>query len=111
MKFQLLIVLAATLVAPLVGVGQTTRTTASEKMVSLPTSLEGFASPNTLFLETGDPLTGVRREDVCYPQQFRNHALREEPVQRDWRIIVLENDYLRVEFAPELGGMIWRLFD
>jgi tetratricopeptide (TPR) repeat protein len=111
MKFQLLIVLAATLVAPLVGVGQTTRTTASEKMVSLPTSLEGFASPNTLFLETGDPLTGGRREDVCYPQQFRNHALREEPVQRDWRIIVLENDYLRVEFAPELGGMIWRLFD
>jgi Tfp pilus assembly protein PilF len=111
MKLQLLIVFATALAMPIGALTQISPTTASEKTVSLATSLEGFASPNTLFLETGDQLTGGRSQDVCYPQPFRNHSLREEPVQRGWRIIVLENEYLRVEFAPELGGMIWRLFD
>ncbi len=106
MKLQLLIILTTALAVPTSALTQISPTTASEKTVSLATSLEGFASPNTLFLETGDQLTGGRSQDVCYPQPFRNHSLREKPVQRDWRIIVLENEYLRVEFAPELGGMI-----
>jgi hypothetical protein len=33
------------------------------------------------------------------------------PVERAFRMAVLENDFLRVEVAPELGGRVYRLFD
>jgi hypothetical protein len=34
-----------------------------------------------------------------------------EPVLRAWRTVVLENDALRVEVTPELGGRVYSLFD
>lgn len=34
-----------------------------------------------------------------------------EPVSRDFRMVSLENEFLRVEIAPELGGRIYSLFD
>ena len=82
------------------------KVTAKEIILNLPTSLSGFPNPNTPFLESGG-----RDEDICYPVQFKSHIIREKPVNVDWRIIVLENEFIRVEFAPELGGMIWRLYD
>lgn len=33
------------------------------------------------------------------------------PAPRAWRMVVLENEFLRVEVAPELGGRVYRLFD
>lgn len=33
------------------------------------------------------------------------------PVQRELRLLVLENEFLRVEVAPELGGRVYSLFD
>lgn len=30
---------------------------------------------------------------------------------RDWNAIVVENDYLKATFLPELGGRLWSLFD
>jgi tetratricopeptide (TPR) repeat protein len=79
---------------------------AREMVINMPTSLSGFANPNTPFLESGG-----RNEDVCFPNPFRHQIIREKPVDINWRIIVLENEYLHIEFAPELGGMIWRLYD
>ena len=32
-------------------------------------------------------------------------------VEREFRMVVLENDFLRVEVAPELGGRVYSLFD
>lgn len=88
-------------------VPQTSRkVTAKEMTITMATSLSGFANPNTPFLESGG-----RNEDVCYPNPFRHQIIREKPVDLEWRIVVLENEYLHVEFAPELGGMIWRLYD
>ena len=34
-----------------------------------------------------------------------------EPVPRAWRMAVVENEFLRVEVAPELGGRVCSLFD
>lgn len=34
-----------------------------------------------------------------------------EPVPRAFRMVTLENDFLRVEIAPELGGRVYSLFD
>lgn len=33
------------------------------------------------------------------------------PVPRNFRMVCLENEFLRVEVAPELGGRVYRLFD
>ncbi|HLA59413.1 MAG TPA: DUF5107 domain-containing protein, partial [Puia sp.] len=88
-------------------VPQTSKKVAAKEItVTMPTSRCGFPDPSTPFLETGG-----RRFDVCYPVAHKTHVIREKPADIAWRIVVLENEYLRVEFAPELGGMIWRLFD
>ena len=79
---------------------------AREMTLTLPTTRIGFAHPSTLFVETGG-----RDHDFCYPAPFRNQVLREKPVDIEWRIVVLENENLRVEFVPDIGGMIWRLYD
>jgi tetratricopeptide (TPR) repeat protein len=82
------------------------KSTAKEILLKMATSRSGFPNPNTPFLESGG-----RDEDLCYPVPFKSHIIREKPVDVNWRIVVLENEYIRVEFAPELGGMIWRLYD
>jgi hypothetical protein len=82
------------------------RVKVSVESVVLPTCGMGFDNPNTLFFETGGYL-----QDNTYPSPFHAHFLREKPVDKSYRLIVVENEYLRVEFAPELGGRIWRLLD
>ena len=79
---------------------------AKEMTITMPTSGCGFRNTGTPLLETGG-----RNSDLCYPVPYNGHILREKPRDVNWRIIVLENEFLHVEFAPELGGMIWRLFD
>lgn len=78
----------------------------SEDLLTLPTAGIGFDNPNTLFFETGGYL-----QDCTYPCAFHNHFLREKLVDRQYRRITFENPYLIVEFLPELGGRIWRLYD
>src|SRR5690349_10645916 len=38
-------------------------------------------------------------------------ATETNPSPRSFRMLVLENDFLRVEVAPELGGRVYSLFD
>ncbi|MGA2631946.1 MAG: DUF5107 domain-containing protein, partial [Terriglobia bacterium] len=35
----------------------------------------------------------------------------EKPIPVEYESLVLENEYLRVEFLPELGGRIWSAYD
>jgi len=78
----------------------------TEDLLTLPTAGIGFDNPNTLFFETGGYL-----QDCTYPCAFHNHFLREKLIDRQYRRITFENPYLIVEFLPELGGRIWRLYD
>ncbi|MCM1501125.1 MAG: DUF5107 domain-containing protein [Bacteroidales bacterium] len=34
-----------------------------------------------------------------------------EPVEKEWKMVVLENDWLRVRILPEIGGKIWSVYD
>ena len=59
-----------------------------------------FGDPN--------PIPQVKRN--CYPycnfEQFTTTS-----VQRTWKMVVLENPYLRVKIFPEIGGKVWSVFD
>ncbi len=53
----------------------------------------------------GDP-DPVARMTKFYPY-FRFDSLTNEPLQKDWDFVVLENDYIKIYVAPEIGGRIW----
>ena len=47
-----------------------------------------------------------------YPYTILDWSSRvKKPVPVEYESLVLENDYLRVEFLPEFGGRIWSAFD
>lgn len=54
------------------------------------------------------PLLYHREHLFPYPSYGDTEAT---PVSRDWRLVSLENEYLRVEVAPELGGRVYSLLD
>src|SRR5690349_2701866 len=41
-----------------------------------------------------------------YPY-FRYDGFTDKPVQKEWKVVELENDYLKVMILPENGGKIW----
>ena len=52
----------------------------------------------------------VPQPDNVYPyHKFETFAF--EPVQKTYKMVVLENDWLRVKIFPEIGGKIWSIFD
>src|SRR5512136_2904285 len=58
-----------------------------------------FSDPN--------PIPQVGR---IYPY-FRFEGYTDTPVDREWTVVELENDYLRVMILPEIGGKIWAAFE
>ena len=54
-----------------------------------------FSDPN--------PIPAVGR---IYPY-FRFDGYTDTPVDREWTVVELENDYLKVTILPEIGGKIW----
>jgi tetratricopeptide (TPR) repeat protein len=41
-----------------------------------------------------------------YPY-FRYDGFTDNPVQKEWKVVELENDYIKVLIFPEVGGKIW----
>ena len=52
----------------------------------------------------------VPRMGNIYPYWHFN-TFTTEPSARTWKIVVLENDYIRVKVFPEIGGKIWSIYD
>ncbi|MBR1872583.1 MAG: DUF5107 domain-containing protein [Bacteroidales bacterium] len=52
----------------------------------------------------------IARTDRVYPYT-RFNSFDFNSVERTWKMVVLENDYLRVKIFPEIGGKIWSIFD
>ena len=52
----------------------------------------------------------IPRPDRVYPyHRYQNFAF--DATDQHWKMVVLENDYLRVKIFPEIGGKIWSIFD
>ena len=58
-----------------------------------------FSDPN--------PIPVVGR---IYPY-FRFDGFTDTPAQRSWKVVELENDYLKVMILPQIGGKIWSAID
>jgi predicted Zn-dependent protease len=43
-----------------------------------------------------------------YPY-FRYEGYTTESVEREWKVVVLENDYLKIMILPEIGGKVWSM--
>ncbi|HEX8037497.1 MAG TPA: DUF5107 domain-containing protein [Chryseosolibacter sp.] len=59
----------------------------------------GFSDP--------DPIAKAGR---VYPY-FRFDGYTDTPTQKEWKIVELENDYIKVMILPEVGGKIWAAWD
>jgi hypothetical protein len=41
-----------------------------------------------------------------YPY-FRYDGFTDKPIQKAWKVVELENDYIKLMILPEIGGKIW----
>src|SRR4030095_3663288 len=41
-----------------------------------------------------------------YPY-YRFDGFTDKPIQKQWKVVQLENDYIKVMILPEIGGKIW----
>lgn len=78
----------------------------TKDMLVIPTAGMGFDDPNT----SVEQVEGFAA-DCAYPCTFHKHFLRDELVDKEYERITFENEFLIVEFIPELGGRVWRIYD
>lgn len=45
-----------------------------------------------------------------YPY-FRYDGFTDKPVQKEWKVVELENDYIRLQVLPQVGGKIWNAYE
>jgi len=47
---------------------------------------------------------------LIYPY-FRFDGFTDKPVQQQWKVVELENDFIKVQIMPQIGGKIWTAID
>jgi Tfp pilus assembly protein PilF len=47
---------------------------------------------------------------AIYPY-FRFDGFTDQPIQKKWKVIEIENDYIQIMILPEIGGKIWAAID
>ncbi|WP_370452198.1 DUF5107 domain-containing protein [Cohnella sp. AR92] len=78
-----------------------------EAVVSIPTYGVGQPDKNPMFLEKRVYQGSSGR---VYPHPVID-KIEDEKKPQDYRIVYLENEYVRIEIMPELGGRIYRAVD
>lgn len=54
-----------------------------------------------------DPIASAQK---LYPY-FRFDGFTNTAIEKEWKTVILENDYIRVQIMPEIGGKIWSAYD
>lgn len=82
-----------------------------EGTISIPTyPWEDDINPKFWALETGTKLSTTIRGAITYPYVMQDHLSRDK-VDRTYKALFLENEYLKVTCLPELGGRLHSVFD
>ncbi len=74
-----------------------------EGSLTIPTYELGPPDPNPVLLDSGNTRP-------VYPYPMLDN-LTDHRVQKDYRAVFLENEYLRVTVLPELGGHLYAIYD
>lgn len=53
-----------------------------------------------------DPDPIPKPEAKIYPY-YRFDSFTDKPIQKEWKVVELENDYIKLMILPEIGGKIW----
>lgn len=53
-----------------------------------------------------DPDPIPKPDSKIYPH-FRFDGFTDKPVQKEWKVIELENNYIKITILPEVGGKVW----
>ena len=57
-----------------------------------------------------DPDPVADPSDLFYPY-FRFDGFSAKGIDKEWKVVTLENDYIRLTLFPEIGGKIWGAVD
>lgn len=60
----------------------------------------GFTDPNPIPLTSGNVYPYHKYESFDFDSK-----------QKSWKVVILENDWIRVKIMPEIGGKIWSIYD
>ena len=77
------------------------------EIVTIPTYEIGMAEKNPIFLEKR---VYQGSSGVVYPYPVVE-SIANEPTPHEWKVVFLENEYLKVMVMPELGGRIQMAYD
>ncbi len=78
-----------------------------EEVVSIPTYGVGKPDKNPMFLEKRVYQGSSGR---VYPHPVID-KIEDEKRPKEYRLVILENEYVRIEIMPELGGRVYRALD
>ena len=53
-----------------------------------------------------DPDPVPKPASAIYPY-FRYDGFTDKPIQKEWKVVELENDFIKIMILPEVGGKIW----
>jgi len=82
-----------------------------EGAIAIPTyPWEEDVNPKFWALELGAGLSTTVETSIIYPYVMQDHLSRTR-VDRTYKALFLENEYLRVTCLPELGGRLYSVFD
>ncbi len=78
------------------------------------TSFSSFAQESAVIREYNKTFTTYPFSDPnpiptytnIYPY-FRYDGFTDKPIQKQWKVVELENDYIKLMILPEVGGKIW----
>ena len=95
MKKILILLCATAILQPLSAQQQATVSESIQTVKTYP-----FSDPDPV----ADP------SDLFYPY-FRFDGFAAKGVDKEWKVVALENDYIRLTLFPEIGGKIWGAVD
>lgn len=67
---------------------------------------EETISVDTYYFSDPNPVPILADNPKIYPY-FKFEGYEHQPTKKDWKIVTLENDYVKLWVLPEMGGKVW----